>query len=345
MATTDASTEASSRPAQSNKPNDAVLRNTLRYTISAREYAALHKYVLSRSRALRRAAPSPTAVDKALQPRDSGSGKKGSGSSNSSGTDDYNARAVRHSLRVFAVTWFGMKGWEAISRRLRQREKSGAGSSSAPKKPFYRSNALRLSLSLSTILLLYRWLFRFLARLRAQLLIPSAEPFRQRNPRTSAALTSAYAPAVGASFAGLALGIYPTQQLRVSVAIYAMFRALEFGWNVCESEGMVWGSTKAGRKRERPWWFGSWMLQPFAFGQLFHAAIFDRDCIPKVGCHNAPFGGWPANIMNQMYGDFVFGHSTAYLHGRPSDWPQHLKWPQVNQIIDSLAEMARLKWP
>ena len=46
-----------------------------------------------------------------------------------------------------------------------------------------------------------------------------------------------------------------------------------------------------------------------------------------------------------MYGDFVFGHSTAYLHSRPSDWPQHLKWPQVNQIIDSLAEMARLKWP
>ena len=87
---------------------------------------------------------------------------------------------------------------------------------------------------------------------------------------------------MGASLAGLALGVYPSsQQLRVGVAIYAMFRALEFGWNLCEGEGLVWGSS-GGRRRERPWWFGSWMLQPLAFGQLLHAAVFDRDCFPTV---------------------------------------------------------------
>lgn len=84
---------------------DPVLRNTLRYTISAREYATLHKYILSRSRVLRRGAPSPASVDRALQPR------KGGG-------DDYNAKAVRHALRVFAATWVGMKGWEAVARRV-----------------------------------------------------------------------------------------------------------------------------------------------------------------------------------------------------------------------------------
>jgi hypothetical protein len=124
-------------------------------------------------------------------------------------------------------------------------------------------------------------LFRFLTRLRAHLLDPQAEPFRLRNPRTTATLTSPFAPAIGASLAGLALGIYPSKQMRVSIAIYALFRALEFGWNVCEKDGLIWG-VRNGKNRERPWWFGSWMLQPFAFGQLFHAAVFDPDCFPSV---------------------------------------------------------------
>lgn len=87
---------------------DPVLRNALRYTISPREYAALHRYVLSKSRALRRATPSPSSVEKALQPRKGG--------------DDYNAKAVRHSLRVFTATWIGMKAWDAIMRRLGNKE-------------------------------------------------------------------------------------------------------------------------------------------------------------------------------------------------------------------------------
>jgi hypothetical protein len=155
------------------------------------------------------------------------------------------------------------------------------------KQPLYKSPTFRLSLSLSTILLLYRLLFRFFTRLRAHLLDPTAAPFCQRNPRTANTLTSPYAPAVGASLAGLALGVYPAQQLRVSVAIYTVFRALEFGWNAAEDGGMIWGWEKGAnglpvRKRARPEWWGSWMLQPFAFGQLFHALVFDRDCFPMV---------------------------------------------------------------
>lgn len=142
---------------------------------------------------------------------------------------------------------------------------------------------MRLSVSLSSILLLYRLLFRFLARLRTHLLDACAQPFRDRNPRASAALTSPYAPAVGASLAGLLLGIYPAKHLRVSIALFAIFRALEFSWNMSEDGGLVWGYKQGGKvKRERPWWFGSWMLQPLALGQLFHAVTFDRDCAPKV---------------------------------------------------------------
>jgi hypothetical protein len=130
-------------------------------------------------------------------------------------------------------------------------------------------------------------LFRFFTRLRLHLLDPTAAPFRRRNPRTTTTLTSPYAPAVGASLAGLALGVYPAQQARVSIAIYALFRALEFGWNSAEDGGLLWGWEKAANgvtyiRRARPWWWGSWMLQPFAFGQLLHALVFDRDCFPTV---------------------------------------------------------------
>lgn len=91
-------------PSAKSATTDPVLRNALRYTISAREYASLHKYVLSRSRVLRRTTPSPVSVDKALQPE--------------KGKDDYNARAVRHALRVFVTTWLGMKGWDAVAKRM-----------------------------------------------------------------------------------------------------------------------------------------------------------------------------------------------------------------------------------
>ncbi|TWU76086.1 hypothetical protein ED733_007635 [Metarhizium rileyi] len=289
-------------------PVDAVLRNTLRYTISAREYATLHRYILSRSRTLRRAAPTPASVDRALQPQSQG--------------DDYNARAVRHALRVFVATMVGMKGWEAVSRRLDNKSAGDNG----PRQPLYKSPALRLSVSLSSILLLYRLLFRFLSRLRAHLLDPQVEPFRRRNPRAAAALTSPYAPAIGASLAGVALGVYPSQQLRVSVAIYALFRALEFGWNVCEADGLIWGR-RGGKKSDRPWWFGSWMLQPLAFGQLLHAVVFDRDCFPAA------------------YGSFIFKNSDGYLHARPEGWSGLAKWPSTTDVVESLAQMARLNWP
>ncbi|EGY18573.1 hypothetical protein VD0002_g9952 [Verticillium dahliae] len=299
--------------------SDPVLRNALRYTISAREYATLHKYVISRSRVLRRTAPSVATVEKMVD-----GDKAGRRSSHAvPPSDGYNTRAIRDALRLFVGTAAGMKTYDVLMKRV-----LGQRDTNAKKQPLYNSPTFRLSLSLSSILLLYRLLFRFMSRLRGHLLDDAAIPFRRRNPRTAATLTSPYAPAVGASLAGLALGVYPAQQLRVSVAIYAMFRALEFGWNLCEGEGMIWGFKAGGRvKRERPWWWGSWMIQPFAFGQLLHAVVFDRDCFPAA------------------YGNLIFNNSTAYLQHRPAGYPSHLVWPKTWDIVDSLAQMAKLNWP
>ncbi|KAK4162837.1 hypothetical protein QBC43DRAFT_214517 [Cladorrhinum sp. PSN259] len=327
---------------------DPILRNALRYTISAREYATLHKYVISRSKALKKRAPSVDVVQRIMdgdvastQRGRAGSLVKGKGKAKESrksakggagavGADDYNARAIRHSIRVFLATATSMKVWNVLSARLLAKKNQGVANAGG-KQPLHKSPTLRLSLSLSTILLLYRILFRFFTRLRLHLLDSSSTPFRVRNPKTASTLTSPYAPAVGASLAGLALGIYPAQKLRVTVAIYTLFRALEFGWNCAEDNGMVWGWDSKGLKgekmRARPWWWGSWMLQPFAFGQLLHAAVFDRDCFPGA------------------YADMLFKYSTSYLHPKPEDYTASLKWPKAGEIVDSIAQMARLNWP
>ncbi|KAG5998196.1 hypothetical protein E4U52_001344 [Claviceps spartinae] len=295
-------------------PVDPVLRNTIRYTISAREYAALHKYILSRSRALRKAAPTPAAIDKALQPRrDAGNDNSNSNSNSTRNGDDYNARAVRHALRVFLVALAGSKAWDVVARKLAGNRAAGNTS----RKSTTSWPAVRLSASLSATVLLYRLLFRFLWRLRAQLLDSQAAPFRKRNPRIGAALTSRYAPAVGASLAGLAFGTCPTRHSRLprgTIALFALVRALEFVWNVCEAQGLIW------RRGRRPWWFGSWLLQPLATGQLLHAVVFDRDCFPDA------------------YGRFIFSHSGGYL-------PTSAGSPPPAAVVDALAHMARLQWP
>ena len=77
---------------------DPILRNALRYTISAKEYQTLHKYVISRSKVLKRNAPTVSQVERERSKK-----------------DDYNAAAVRASLRVFIGSAAGLKAWSLIS--------------------------------------------------------------------------------------------------------------------------------------------------------------------------------------------------------------------------------------
>ena len=128
------------------KPNtavDPILRNALRYTISAREYETLHKYVLSKSRLLKKRMPSVNAVEdymvgttaadtrrSSVSRRDNsdlgeargkgkGKAKDVAKSPSKKGADTFNARAIRHALRVFIATGLGMKAYEVASARLK----------------------------------------------------------------------------------------------------------------------------------------------------------------------------------------------------------------------------------
>jgi hypothetical protein len=142
-----------------------------------------------------------------------------------------------------------------------------------PRIPFIRSAKFRVALSFSLVLLLHRILHRFFVLLRANLRTDDAKPFRDRNPRVSKALTSRYAPAVGASLAGLALGICPGDRVRITIAIYAATRSLEFLYNTLDEKDLL---------KKKPWWFGSWLLMPVSCAQLFHAFMLDRETIPTV---------------------------------------------------------------
>jgi hypothetical protein len=168
------------------------------------------------------------------------------------------------------------------------------------------------------ILLFHRLLHRFLLRLRETLLKDDAQPFRQRNPRVAKALTSKLAPAVGASLAGFWLGLYPASQLRITIAIYLFSRSLEFGYNRLEDRGWF---------KDRPWWFGSWLLMPVACGQLLHAFVFDRECFPAT------------------YGNFILRHSSTYIQSQPANYPKTLAWPGTFDIVDNLADISRSSWP
>ena len=204
------------------------------------------------------------------------------------------------------------------------------------KAPILKSPNLRLSLSLSLLLLLHRLLFRFFSRLRSNLLIKDAAPFRRRNPRISKTLTSPLAPAIGASLAGFALGVYPGDQLRITIAIYVATRSLEFASKALEEDGWFKG---------KPWWWGSWLLMPVATGQLLHAFVFDRDCFPKVHICRLEAKEDCGSSQAQAYGDFILDHTPNYVQRRPASYPPNLSWPSTNKIVDSLAEMSRLNWP
>ena len=86
---------------------DPILRNALRYTLSAKEYETLHQYLISRSPpAVRKRAPRPPKYAALVQTK-----------------GDYNGAAIRASLRVFIATQTSLKLWDLIKGSLSARGK------------------------------------------------------------------------------------------------------------------------------------------------------------------------------------------------------------------------------
>lgn len=100
------SSASASQPSPPGKPQpiDPILRNALRYTISAKEYQLLHQYLLSRAPVVKKRSITPKRYDAIVK-----------------GPDDYNVAAFRAALRLGLVTLTGLKAWEVIKTRFLSR--------------------------------------------------------------------------------------------------------------------------------------------------------------------------------------------------------------------------------
>ena len=257
-----------------------AVRAAVRLCLSAKEYRIVHDVVANHAPAVQDKLPSSLRHDYTRDSR-----------------NRHSMAALRASLRVFAGSAIALK----LSEMILSRVQGGAAMTTlgrihqacsslsyriaianidhlhnSVRNPTLRSSALQSSVFQCPCPFCY--FYRFLVRLRSNLRTDDAKPFRERNPRISHALTSRYAPAIGASLAGFALGVCPQDQLRLTTAIYTTTRSMEFLFNTMDLKGWL---------DRRPWWFGSWLLMPVSCAQLFHAFVFDRETTPKVRQHSS----------------------------------------------------------
>lgn len=105
--------------------------------------------------------------------------------------------------------------------------------------PYHHSSNFLFPLSISAILFLHRVFYRFFSTLRDNMMSASAEEFRTKYPKVSRMLVSNLAPGLGASLAGLALAIGPSDERRLTITIYVLARAAEFLYNRIEDLGYM----------------------------------------------------------------------------------------------------------
>lgn len=331
MATRPPPSSSSGTNSRQPPPNlDPISRTALRYTLSPREYELLHEYMVRRvPERVGKAVPGPgryarAVVDGKRKRGEGGRGGKGEegekGEAEIYGSEEYAGDAVRLALRVFGSVFVGLKGWEGVMRKLEER-KTGM----VVRRRGQRLGNVRFAASLSSILLVYRLLYRFFVRLRwkLQALDEEAVAFRKRNPGITRLLSASTTPAIGAAMSGVLLGLAPAGQLRLTVGIYALTKSLEFSYNALALSGKLWGPDQ----RHKPAWFGSWLIMPFACGQLLHAFVFDRDCFPA------------------SYGRTILRFSPTYIQAAPPAYHGKNPWPATFDIVDALAELSRLRWP
>lgn len=225
-----------------------------------------------------------------------------------------NVAAIRAATRVYLGVSGSLKLIEFLAASVRAQR---SPRTEIPRRPLVASRQ-RLGLSIAALLFFHRTLYRLLTRLRFELSHEKVQGIRKQWPGLYRLLTWHFTPALGASLSGLALGVCAKDQLRVTIAIYLFVRACELLFKGAEIAGYV---------RNRPRWFGSWILFALAQGQLLHTFVFDPDCFP------------------QAYGDIILRNTPEYLQKPPASLSPKVTWPTDRQIVDSLAGMAQLRWP
>ncbi|KAK6353225.1 hypothetical protein TWF696_005206 [Orbilia brochopaga] len=172
-----------------------------------------------------------------------------------SGNDNELKASIRLSSRVFVAGSALLAAIDSIRSALRR-----------PSKPdnLGRGLRLRLPLSLSMLLLLHRFFHRAVIRLQSML---SRFPSDGRFKRT---IMSPLAPSVAAALSGVSLAIVPSENVRLTIAVYVFTKTVEYLFNALQEVANM------------PRWFGAWLLFPFSSAQLFHALLTDQGSVPFI---------------------------------------------------------------
>jgi len=226
--------------------------------------------------------------------------------------ENQNLAAFRAATRVYLGTRGGLKVLQTLLAAISARRPNAKARKNLIADPH------RFALSISTLLFFHRVLYRLISVVRLKLLHEKVRSIRERWPRVYDLLTWKLMPALGAGLSGLALGICPNDQLRITVSVYVFVRAAEL---------LFQGAEVAGYVKNRPKWMGSWILFALSQGQLLHAFVFDPDCVPE------------------FYSNLVLGNTAEYIQRRPGSLSQKVVWPTDRQVVDGLADMAHLRWP
>ncbi|KAI5799741.1 hypothetical protein FPQ18DRAFT_100344 [Pyronema domesticum] len=282
--------------------NRRILILALRYIISQKEYATLRKKVLLKG-PLSISTNTPTRAEFDAVVR-------------AATWDDFVPASMRAGLRVFLVCQGVGNGWEFMRERMRSR-KEGTRPPTLRSALWNHSNFLS-SLSLSTLIVAHRLLYRFFYQLRSNLQLLEALQFRTKYPNASKLFLSPKSPSLAASLAGFALLLHPATDRRVSIAVYALIKALEFLYNQYEDAGYF---------INRPWWFGSHLLFPLTSGQLFYSFIFSPPSLPS------------------SYTSLLTSLSEDYLSPLPPSLPPSAPWPSPTTILSALPTIASLRFP
>jgi hypothetical protein len=175
--------------------------------------------------------------------------------------DDFLPGTARQGLRVFAGTYAAATLVDVVLIGIIKRH--GYVSLRVEVDYFRRRNIIanlrnkksfQTALATSVTISLYRTLWRVLSLNQLRTMLPPAF--------------------LAGVLAGLGLVLHPADSRRVTVTIYFLTRTLEFCYNLLDDKGYL--------PREKPWWFGSWLMFPLSSAQLLHSFVFDRDCFPQV---------------------------------------------------------------
>ncbi|KAK6539818.1 hypothetical protein TWF694_008667 [Orbilia ellipsospora] len=135
--------------------------------------------------------------------------------------------------------------------------------------PWSKRLNIRIPLSLSLLLLLHRLCYRTAIRLQSKvssLNVTLAAPSGKLKKIIMSPMASSFA----AALSGIVLVSIPSDNARLSISVYIFAKTMEYLSNALYVSGRV------------PWWFGSWLLFPLSFSQLFHTFLTGGESVPYI---------------------------------------------------------------